>query len=107
MWASPTALSMGEKPFINLRKFQFNIFYKKNLSHIKNPKFVGCDFSSPPSVRKNILDQEPVISQTHAIPLIRGLESGNSEIQTFLKMVQDLLPKSPLGHARLVYAGTV
>ena len=74
MWASPTALSMGEKPFINLRKFQFNIFYKKNLSHIKNPKFVGCDFSSPPSVRKNILDQAPGISQPRVIAHIKGLE---------------------------------
>ena len=49
-------------------------------------------FLSPPSVRKHVPGQEPVISQTCVIPLIKGLESGNTEMQTFSQMVQDLLP---------------
>ena len=53
------------------------------------------DFSSPSSVRKRVLDHEPVISQTRALPLNKGLESVNSEMQPFFQMVQDLLPKSP------------
>ena len=51
--------------------------------------------TSPPSVRKHIPDQEPVISRTPAIPLIKGLELGNTEMQTFFQMVQDLLPEIP------------
>ena len=51
----------------------------------------------------SMLDHEPVISQTRALPLIKGIESGNSEMQ----MVQDLLPKSPCRPCGLLKATTV
>ena len=41
------------------------------------------NFSSLPYVRKNVLDPEPVISQPCLIALIKGLESGITEMQTF------------------------
>ena len=56
------------------------------------------DFSGPPSVKKNDLDQEPIISQLRVIALIKGFKSGTKETETFSQILSsnyDLLPKFP------------